>query len=156
MSSYLRRGQGAPLSKRPAISRRDFIKAAATAAVTTAVGEESGLSLAQDMTKPVTLAFVGCAHIHTPSYVGLLSKRPDVKVKYVWDHGQARAARRAAKLNAKQTSDLGEIWSDRAVTAIVICSETDRHHDLVLAAARVSVMEAAYRGARSRAWVEPA
>jgi predicted dehydrogenase len=123
------------LTKEP-VSRRDFIKTAGTAAVTGAVMGRTGLALARDERQTVTLAFVGCAHIHTPSYVGLLGKRPDVKVKYVWDHDPDRAARRAAELKARQPADPSEIWSDREVSAVVICSETNRHHDLVLAAAK--------------------
>jgi predicted dehydrogenase len=122
--------------KKTSLSRRDFIRAAGTAAAATAVLGETGISFAQDSPKTVTLAFVGCAHIHTPSFVGLLSKRPDVLVKYVWDHDQARAARRAGELKAKHAADLGPVWSDREVSGVVICSETDRHRDLVLAAAK--------------------
>ncbi|HVP91534.1 MAG TPA: Gfo/Idh/MocA family oxidoreductase [Terriglobales bacterium] len=117
-------------------SRREFIKTAATAAATAAVIGESGIALAQDAGKPVTLALVGCAHIHTPSYAGLLAKRPDVKVKYVWDHDPARAAKRAGEVKARVAADPAEVWSDRAVSGVVICSETNRHHDLVVAAAR--------------------
>jgi predicted dehydrogenase len=123
-------------SERPALSRRDFIRTAGAAAAATAVMNGTGRLVAQDAPKPLTLAFVGCAHIHTPSYVGLLSKRPDVKVKYCWDHDADRGARRAGELKAKPAADLGEIWSDREVSAVVICSETDRHHGLVLAAAK--------------------
>jgi predicted dehydrogenase len=32
--------------------------------------------------------------------------------------------------------DVNKIWSDPAIVAVVICSETNRHHDLVLAAAK--------------------
>lgn len=89
---------------------------------------------AQD--KPVTLAFVGCAHIHTPGFIKLLNEnRPAVRVKLVWDHEPARAARRAADLGAAVAPDLGQVWSDPEVSAVVICSETNRHRELVLAAA---------------------
>jgi predicted dehydrogenase len=118
------------------VSRREFMRTAGAAAVTTVVLGETGISFAQGAPGTVTIAFVGCAHIHTPSYVGLLGKRQDVKVKYVWDHDQARAARRAKELNAKQVPDAKEILSDSTVSAVVICSETNRHHDLVLAAAK--------------------
>ena len=121
---------------KPLLSRRGFIKTAGAAAVASAVLGDARLAAAQDAPRPVTLALVGCAHIHTPSYAGLLAKRPDVKVKYVWDHDPARAAKRAAELAAKVVSDAAEVWSDRAVSGVVICSETNRHHDLVLAAAR--------------------
>ncbi len=125
-----------PDFERPALSRRDFIRTAGAAAAGAAMTGEAGRLLAQDAAKPLTLAFVGCAHIHTPSYVNLLAKRPDVRVKYCWDHDAARAAKRAGELKAAAVADLGPVWSDREVPAVVICSETDRHHGLVVAAAR--------------------
>jgi predicted dehydrogenase len=80
------------------------------------------------------LAFVGCGHIHTPGFIKMLGKRNDVAVKYVWDHDAARAAKRATELNAKVV-DLSVIWNDADVTAVIVCSETDRHEALVLPAA---------------------
>ena len=95
-------------------------------------------AFAQENPKTLTTALVGGAHIHTPSFVRLLAKeRKDVKVKYVWDHDTARAERRSKDLpGSKVVSDLDAIWSDPEVQAVVICSETDRHRDLVAAAAR--------------------
>ena len=113
-------------------SRRDFLKTAGLAASAATLAAPSLLQ-AQDAAKPVTLAFVGCAHIHTPGFINLLKSRPDVRVKYVWDHDEPRAKRRAAELGAK-VATLAEIWADAEVPAVVICSETTRHRELVLAA----------------------
>lgn len=82
-----------------------------------------------------TLALVGCAHIHTPNFVKRLNDRRDVRVKLVWDHDVERANRRAGELNAQAVSDAAAIWSDPEVEAVIICSETNRHEPLVLAAA---------------------
>ena len=118
----------------PALDRRSFIKAASGAAVLAAL--PNVLSAAVEVAGPVTLAFVGCAHIHTPGFIKLLTdNRPNVRVKWAWDHDAARVQRRAAELGALVAQDLGQIWSDPEVTAVVICSETNRHRDLVLAAA---------------------
>lgn len=85
-----------------------------------------------------TLAFVGCAHIHTPGFVKMIKERPagDVTVRYCWDPTPERAARWAGELGARVTGDLAEIWKDKDVTAVVICSETNRHLDLVKAAVK--------------------
>jgi predicted dehydrogenase len=112
------------------LSRRQFLQ---TTAATVALAAAPA-AWAQD--KPVTLAFVGCAHIHTPGFIKLLNSRKDVKVKSVWDHDAARAQLRAKELNASVVANVRDIWSDPEITAVVICSETNRHHDLILAAAK--------------------
>jgi crotonobetainyl-CoA:carnitine CoA-transferase CaiB-like acyl-CoA transferase len=81
------------------------------------------------------VAFVGCGHIHAPDYARLLLKMDDVSVKYVWDHNADRGAQFAKAMNAKFVSDPKVIWADAAIKAAVICSETNRHRDLVLPAA---------------------
>jgi predicted dehydrogenase len=83
----------------------------------------------------VDLALVGCAHIHTPGFIKQLKARSDVKVKLVWDHEAARAQKNATELGAKVVGDVAEIWSDKAVPAVIVCSETNRHEALVIAAA---------------------
>ena len=113
------------------LTRRDFIR---SAGVTTLAAASLPSALAAN--KTITLAFVGCAHIHTPGFVNLLKKRQDVKVKSVWDHDAARAEKRAKELGAQVVNDVDKIWSDRDIAAVVICSETNRHHDLLLAAAK--------------------
>lgn len=112
--------------------RRSFLASTAAGLAAVAATHPARLLAADGR---VTVAFVGCAHIHTPSFVNLLKGREDVVVKYVWDHQAARAKKRAATLGAKVVTDLQEIWNDPAVQAVVICSETNRHPALVKAAA---------------------
>ena len=84
----------------------------------------------------IHLAFVGCAHIHTPGFIKAIAKRPEeVKVKSVWDHDAERAKKRAGELGAQVVNDPKQIFDDGDVKGVVICSETDRHEPLVLAAA---------------------
>jgi predicted dehydrogenase len=116
------------------LSRREVICAAASATAAATLGAAERVR-AQGAAQPIGVALVGGAHIHTPQYVGALKNRDSVKVKYAWDHDAARADKRAKELGCKTASDLKEIWEDPEVAAVVICSETNRHHDLVLAAA---------------------
>lgn len=81
------------------------------------------------------VALVGCAHIHTLGFVRRLEGRADVEVRAVWDHDRERAAKCAADLNSAQVVEVDAIWSDPAVTAVIICAETNLHEQLVLAAA---------------------
>ncbi|MCX6365363.1 MAG: gfo/Idh/MocA family oxidoreductase, partial [Armatimonadetes bacterium] len=66
-----------------------------------------------------TLAFVGCAHIHTPGFIHNINRRSDsVKVKYVWDQDLARAEQRSKELAGSVVeSDLDAILADPEVTA---------------------------------------
>src|ERR1017187_8392020 len=113
----------------PTPTRRDFLR---TASVATLAAASLPSALAQT-DKKVTLAFVGVAHIHTPSFMDLLMKRADVKVKCIWDHDAARVEKCAAATGFPVAKDVKEIWSDPEIAAVVICSETNRHFDLVLA-----------------------
>ena len=115
----------------PNLTRREFVQRAALGTFALAA-LPSSVRGAQS----VTMAFVGCAHIHTPGFIELLKTRSDVKVKSVWDHDAARAQKRAGELGAQVVKDPAEIWADRDIDAVVICSETNRHHDRVLAAAK--------------------
>ncbi|HLK56639.1 MAG TPA: Gfo/Idh/MocA family oxidoreductase [Chthonomonadaceae bacterium] len=116
------------------MTRREVLGAAASATAAAALAAPAA-AYAQDATKPIGVALVGGAHIHTPQYVGALKSRAGVKVKYTWDHDAARADKRAKEVGSKTTADLKEIWDDPEIAAVVICSETNRHHDLVLEAA---------------------
>jgi predicted dehydrogenase len=116
------------------MKRRDFIKTTAQAATLALTAPSLNLHAAE--AGSIGLAFVGCAHIHTPGFINLLKTRPEVKVKYTWDHDAARAAQRAGELGAKAVTDLEVIWSDPEIAGVVICSETNRHLALVQAAAK--------------------
>lgn len=83
----------------------------------------------------ITLAMVGAAHIHTRGFAKRLQDRDDVAVKWVWDHDAERARKWADELGAQVAPDAQTIWADEEIPAVVICSETDRHEELVLAAA---------------------
>ncbi len=80
-------------------------------------------------------ALVGCAHIHTPGFIKRINERNDVVAKLVWDHDVERADKRAAELDAERVADVSAIWSDPEIESVVICAETNRHQDLVEAAA---------------------
>jgi len=114
------------------LTRREFLKTTGAAAVAAGAMQAAW---AQGVGK-ITVALVGGAHIHTPGFIDLVKKRNDVTVKSVWDHDPARAEKRGKELNAQVVSEVGKIWSDPDIQAVAIYSETNRHHDLVLAAAK--------------------
>jgi len=81
------------------------------------------------------VAIVGCAHIHTPGFIKRLNNRSDTQVKFTWDHDPERARKSAEAVKAQAVTDLNAIWSDPAIEAVIICSETNRHQALVEQAA---------------------
>ncbi|HOX02644.1 MAG TPA: Gfo/Idh/MocA family oxidoreductase [Candidatus Paceibacterota bacterium] len=114
--------------------RRRFLETVALAGAASAL--PGRLSAGAPAAPRLTLALVGAAHIHTPGFISLIRReRPEARVKYVWDHDEPRARKRAAELDA-QVADLDTIWSDAAVAGVIICSETHRHLELVQAAVR--------------------
>ena len=88
------------------LTRREFIRRASVATVAAA-----SLPSALAADKTVTMALVGCAHIHTPGFVTLLKGRKDVKVKSVWDHDAARAEKRARSEERRVGKECRSRWS---------------------------------------------
>ncbi|HEY3265580.1 MAG TPA: Gfo/Idh/MocA family oxidoreductase [Armatimonadota bacterium] len=89
----------------------------------------------ESQVQKLRVALVGGAHIHTPGFIDALNKRDDVSVVAAWDHDPARAAKCAEALGCPAVSNLAAVWDDPAIGAVIICSETDRHLELVSAAA---------------------
>ncbi len=83
----------------------------------------------------IQIGFLGLSHIHTAGFIRLLKKRQDVNVRLVWDHDAALAARRAQELGAAVATGYRQVLDDRAISAVVIASETNLHEELVTAAA---------------------
>jgi predicted dehydrogenase len=89
------------------------------------------------MTQLIT-GFLGVAHIHTPGFIKTLNARAgEVRVKAVTDHNTERGRQRAGELPGSAfVADPQTILDDPEITSVVICAETNRHHDLVVAAAQ--------------------
>ena len=82
-----------------------------------------------------TLAFLGVAHIHAPSFIQSVLDRPaQFTIKSLWDSDPARASIAAGHSNSQAVSDYREILRDGTVDAVIVCSETNLHRELVEAA----------------------
>ncbi len=84
--------------------------------------------------EPYQLALIGGAHIHTPNFIKRLTARRDVRITAIWEHDDALTARLSSVLDAPRR-ELDAIWADQSIGGVIICSETNRHEELVLAAA---------------------
>ena len=67
-------------------------------------------------------------------HAGNLVKLPDVHLAYIADPNAGAAQALASKLNA-QVATVQQILEDDKITAVVICSSTDTHADLIMASA---------------------
>ncbi len=114
-------------------SRRRFLQTAGATGVALAAGPR--LAGGQEGAR-ITVALVGCAHIHVPGFTKQLAGRPDVRVKWAWDPDPARVAKWGGAVKAKTAASVDEILGDPEVQGVVVLSETTRHRELVEAAAR--------------------
>jgi len=67
-------------------------------------------------------------------HAGNVAREEGVRLKYVVDVNQEAAQKLAARHGA-QTAAVAQVFADRGVGAVLICSSTDTHADLILAAA---------------------
>jgi predicted dehydrogenase len=114
-------------------TRRRFLKTAGAAGAALAAGPARA---GTPGTGETTLALVGCAHIHVPGFTKILNERPDVRVKWAWDPDPARVAKWGGVVKATTAGSAAEILADPEVKGVVVLSETNRHRELVEAAAR--------------------
>jgi len=113
-------------------TRRGFLKTAGTAGAALA----AGAARAEPADGKTTLALLGCAHIHVPGFAKQLAARPDVRVKWAWDPDPARVAKWGGVVGARTAPSPAEVLADPEVQGVVVLSETNRHRELVLAAAK--------------------
>ena len=83
-----------------------------------------------------TIGFLGVAHIHAPGFINRVNERPgELMVKAVWDSQPERAIIAAEQLGCAAVADYREIVDDAEIDAIIVCSETSIHLELVEATA---------------------
>lgn len=83
-----------------------------------------------------TIGFLGVAHVHTPGFIKRVNERAgQFKVKAVWDSQAARAKIAAGHLSCAAVDDCHDILGDSEIDAVIICSETSIHLELVEATA---------------------
>jgi myo-inositol 2-dehydrogenase/D-chiro-inositol 1-dehydrogenase len=81
----------------------------------------------------IDVALFGAGRIGT-IHAGNAAREDGVRLKYVVDVNQDAAQKLAAQHGA-QTAAVAQVFADRGVGAVLICSSTDTHADLILAAA---------------------
>ncbi|TVQ65623.1 MAG: gfo/Idh/MocA family oxidoreductase [Balneolaceae bacterium] len=123
------------------ISRRNALKnmAAGTAALAVsplAFSSTAGASALRKSSNHITLAMVGGQHIHAPNFAQRMARAENVTTKYQWDSNPDTAVRRQEVTGGEIAESPEQIFNDPEVDGVVICSITDKHVDLIPAAAR--------------------
>jgi predicted dehydrogenase len=112
--------------------RREFVKSMGAAGAAMLMAGEVRAAAE----RPVGVALLGAAHMHTPMFLQMLAPRDDVKVVGVWDREPARAEKHARTCEAKVAKTPAEALSDPAVKCVLVLSETSLHAELAVAAAK--------------------
>jgi myo-inositol 2-dehydrogenase/D-chiro-inositol 1-dehydrogenase len=90
------------------------------------------------MTSPLRIAVLGCGRIGQ-MHAELLARRVDgASVPFLYDAVGPVADAVGSRLGLRVTSSLDEILASPEVDAVAICSSTDTHVDLMIAAAKAS------------------
>lgn len=75
------------------------------------------------------------AHGHINTYCGVLQGCDDVELIATWDEDDTRAARATDQFGLERRDSIADVLADDRIDAVMIGSETNRHADLVEAAA---------------------
>jgi len=84
------------------------------------------------MGKPVNIAVLSTAHIHTKSFLENISKTDDGRKAYaIWDDQADRGRRYAQQFGSTFFVDIKQVLRDPAVDGFLICAENTRHLPLL-------------------------
>jgi predicted dehydrogenase len=87
---------------------------------------------------PVRVGILSYAHVgHAASYTAALQQLDGVEVAAIYDEEPTRGRAYAARFGVPDVyDDVDRLLGRRDIQAVVVCSPTDRHAELVIAAAR--------------------
>ncbi len=84
------------------------------------------------MSKPINLAVLSTAHIHTKGFLENIKAGADGRVAYaIWDDVADRGSRYAKDFGSRFVADLDQLLADPAVDGFLICAENTRHLPLL-------------------------
>jgi 1,5-anhydro-D-fructose reductase (1,5-anhydro-D-mannitol-forming) len=75
-------------------------------------------------------------HLHAADYTRAAIEHPGTEIVAVWDEDPVRGATEARALDADFHADLAELLARDDIDAVVVGTPTNRHHEVIIAAAR--------------------
>ena len=88
------------------------------------------------MTAPLRVATLSFWHVHAGDYTRSTVQNPNTELVAVWDDDAERGREAAAQYNTEFVADLDELLARDDLDAVTVTTETNRHRDVMVAAAR--------------------
>ncbi|AZB43036.1 gfo/Idh/MocA family oxidoreductase [Bacillus sp. FJAT-42376] len=74
-------------------------------------------------------------HVHADDYVKEALDNENISIKMVWDELEERGNKWAAELGVPYEADLFSVLKNRDIDAVIVCTPTNMHKEVILAAA---------------------
>ena len=87
------------------------------------------------MNTPIGIGIISFAHGHANAYCQRMLSYDDVTLVAAWDDHEGRGKEAAGKYDMVYTSDVAALLDNPAIDAVIVTCETNRHAEMVLAAA---------------------
>lgn len=84
----------------------------------------------------VNIALLGTWHVHFEGYAKKAQSINGVKITSLWDPSEENGRKAAEKFNCEFVSDLDGILARPDVDAVMVCTSTDLHREVITKAAR--------------------
>jgi 1,5-anhydro-D-fructose reductase (1,5-anhydro-D-mannitol-forming) len=84
----------------------------------------------------IRLGMLGYWHLHGADYAREAQEHPDVEIVALWDDDAERGSAAAAELGVPFDDDLDAFLARSELDAVVVCTATSRHREVITAAAR--------------------
>ena len=84
----------------------------------------------------INVAMLSKWHVHAEGYVREINDSGKAKVVAVWDEDESRGSEWAGRLGADFIADLDAILARADIDAVVCCTPTTAHHDVLIKAAK--------------------
>ncbi|WP_105615675.1 Gfo/Idh/MocA family protein [Vallitalea okinawensis] len=83
----------------------------------------------------LNIAMLSGWHVHAKGYADEVNNSGIGRVTTIWDEVEERGQDWANEINATFVNDLEAIWSDDSIDGVVVCTPTNMHADIFVAAA---------------------
>ena len=88
------------------------------------------------MPSPIRVAVLSFWHVHAGDYTRRTVEHPDTELVTIWDDDDARGKAAAEQYGVEHTADLEALLARDDIDAVTVTTETSRHRDIMVAAAR--------------------